>query len=154
MTNNDFRIVALPTALADEARKKAANRAPDHKISIVTDEQSAPCRHCLTCARPGEAVILFPYQAIPSNRPYAESGPVFVHAEACPRYDRPNEFPRELRNGRALRAYNREAEIVAAEIANGAPEDTAARLLADEAVDFLHVRSASHGCYTFKVERA
>ena len=154
MTNNSFRIEALPTELADEARTKAANGAPDHKISVVADEHSAPCRHCLTWAKLGDRVILFPYQAIPADQPYAESGPIFVHAEACDRYASAHEFPPELRTGRVVRAYNQQNEIVAAELANVAPETTAARLLQNDAIEFLHVRSASHGCYTFKVERA
>jgi hypothetical protein len=99
-------------------------------------------------------MVLFTYQSIPAAQPYAESGPIFVHAERCARYASPDEFPRELRNGRAMRAYSEENEIVAAEVVDGAPEETAARLLQDEAVRFLHVRSASHGCYTFQVERA
>ena len=154
MTNNSFRVVALPTTVAEKARQKAANGAPDHKTSIVEAEQSAPCRHCLSWAKPGERVILFPYQAIAAHQPYAESGPIFVHAEPCARYAPTSEFPPDLRNGRAIRAYNEQHEIVAAEIAKGAPEETAARLLQDKAVRFLHVRSASHGCYTFGVERA
>ncbi len=154
MTTNSFRVAALASDIAEAARQKAASGAPDHKISVVAEERSAPCRHCLTWAKPGERVILFPYQAIPSDRPYAESGPIFVHAEPCSRYISSNEFPRELRNGRAIRAYNQQHEIVAAEVANGAPEEIAARLLQNDAVEFLHVRSATHGCYTFKVERA
>ena len=154
MTNNSFKVVALPTAIADEARRRAANGAPDHKTSVVQTDHAAPCRHCLTWAKPGERVILFPYQAISCGRPYAESGPIFVHAEQCARYSSPNEFPRELRNGRAIRAYNEKNEIVAAEVLNGAPEESATRLLENDAVRFLHVRSASHGCYTFKLERA
>ena len=154
MTNNSFRVVALPTEIAEAARRNAASSAPDHKISVVENEQTAPCRHCLTWAKPGERVILFPYQAIPSEFPYGERGPIFVHAESCSRYDSPNEFPRELRRGRAIRGYNQENEIIAAEVLDGAPEETAARLLENDAVRFLHVRSASAGCYTFKVERA
>jgi hypothetical protein len=154
MTKNSFRIVAVPSQVAAEARDKAANGAPDHKSSVVEVAQSAPCRHCLTWAKPGERVILFPFQSIPAAQPYAESGPIFVHADPCAGYRSPNEFPRDLRNGRAVRAYNAQNEIVAAEVINGPPEDAVARLLGGAGVEFLQVRSASHGCYTFKVERA
>lgn len=154
MRTNTFRVVALSTPVAQTARDKAAAGASNHKLSIVQAEQSAPCRHCLTWAKPGERVILFPFQAIASDRPYAESGSIFVHADPCARYEASDEFPPELRNGRAVRAYNNEDEIIAGEIANGAPEETAARLLQDERAKYLHVRSATHGCYTFKVERA
>ncbi|MFL6567534.1 MAG: DUF1203 domain-containing protein [Chthoniobacterales bacterium] len=154
MTTNNFRVVALPSAIAENARRTADDGATDHRVSVVESERSAPCRHCLTWAKKGERVILFPYQSIAADRPYAESGPIFVHAESCTRYDSPNEFPADLRNGRVIRAYNQADEIAAAEVANGAPEETAARLLENPQVHFLHVRSATHGCYTFKVERA
>lgn len=140
--------------MTENARRTAANGAPDHQISVVESEGSAPCRHCLTWAKPGERVILFPFESIPAHRPYADRGPIFIHAEPCPRYALPNEFPDELRKGRAMRAYNEADEIVAAEVVDDAPEETAARLLEDARVRFLHVRSASAGCYTFKVERA
>ena len=154
MKQNSFRVVALDTAIAETARRRAAEGAADHQRSIVHAERSAPCRHCLRWAQPGESVVLFPFPAIAAHRPYAESGPIFVHAEACPRYATPAEFPADLRQNRVARAYNRNDEIVAAELAGDDLEATAERLLADEAVEFLHVRSASHGCYTFKVERA
>jgi hypothetical protein len=154
MTKNNFRVVPLPTEVADTARRKAANGAVDHKISTVESEGSAPCRHCLTWAKPGERVILFPYQSVAADQPYAEIGPIFIHAVTCARYDLPNEFPIEMRNGRAMRAYNAENEIIGAEIADGSAEEIASRLLENPEVEFLHVRSASAGCYTFTLERA
>src|SRR3954470_22921612 len=98
MTTNNFRVVALPSAIAENARRTADDGATDHRVSTVETERSAPCRHCLTWAKPGERVILFPYQAIGADRPYAESGPIFVHAEPCQPYHAANEFPPELRN--------------------------------------------------------
>ncbi len=153
MRTKSFRVVALPTAVAEEARRRANAGAVDHEISTVDSPQSAPCRHCLSWAEPGERMILFPFASIPTNRPYAECGPIFIHAEACERYDA-NEFPPEFRSGRVLRAYNEQDEIIAAELPSDSPEEAAARLLQDPQVRFLQVRSATYGCYTFKLERA
>ncbi len=154
MTSTSFRVVPLPTSVAERARSTAATGAPDHKIVTVEAEDSAPCRHCLRWAKPGERVILFPYQTVPAERPYGESGPIFVHLDACDRYARPNEFPSAFRNGRVLRAYNAQDEIVAAEVASDQPEEVAARMFENPAVESLQVRSAAHGCYTFQLERA
>ncbi len=154
MNTSNFSVIPLPTAVAEKARQTAASGAPDHKISRVETDGKTPCRHCLTWAKPGERVVLFPYRSIAADRPYSETGPIFVHAEPCLRYAAPNEFPRDLRHGRVLRAYNDTDEIIAARLADGAIEETAADLFADARVRFLHVRSATNGCYTFKVERA
>lgn len=34
----------------------------------------------------GEAMLVLAYRPFPSLQPYAETGPVFLHAEACDRY--------------------------------------------------------------------
>lgn len=99
-------------------------------------------------------MILFPYAAIPSGRPYSESGPIFVHAEPCQRYAATNQFPEEFRQGRAVRAYNSAFDLIGAEVANTeGPEPVIERFLLRAETAFVHVRSASHGCYTMKVER-
>lgn len=154
MKANHFRIVPLPSAVAEEARRIAHTGAPDHRTMTVEEPHTAPCRHCLRWAEPGERVILFPYQSIAPGQPYAESGPIFVHENACPAYDKPQEFPDQFRRGRTLRAYNERNEIAEAEVVTGEPEPVIERMFADPAVRFLHVRSATRGCYTFKVERA
>jgi hypothetical protein len=99
-------------------------------------------------------MILFPFAAIPPGRPYSESGPIFVHAEACERYRATEEFPAAFREGRVLRAYNSQHDIIAAEVANGAgPEAVIERFLQKPETAFVHVRSGSHGCYTMEIER-
>ena len=99
-------------------------------------------------------MILFPFSAIPPGRPYSESGPIFVHAEACERYRATEEFPTAFREGRVLRAYNSRQNLIAAEVANGAgPEDVIERFLQKPETAFVHVRSVSHGCFTMEIER-
>jgi hypothetical protein len=98
-------------------------------------------------------VILFSYDAIPAGRPYSERGPIFVHAESCPRYQ--NEaYPAEFSQGRAFRAYNATNDLIDARLPNGeTPEAVVAKLFENPDTAFVHARSATHGCYTFKIER-
>ena len=99
-------------------------------------------------------MILFPFAALAPGLPYSESGPIFVHAEPCERYAATHEFPSEFREGRVLRAYNSRHAIIAAEVVNGeGPEAVIERFLQKPETAFVHVRSASHGCYTMEVER-
>ena len=100
-------------------------------------------------------MILFPFAAIASGRPYSESGPIFIHAEPCKRYAETDEFPPAFRKGRVLRAYNSEHAIIAATVANDeGPEAVIERFLQRPETAFVHVRSASHGCYTMEIERS
>jgi hypothetical protein len=154
MKTSNFRIVPLRTEIAEAARVAAAAGAADHRVVTADSPRGYPCRHCLQWAQPGERMILFPFDAIPPGRPYSESGPIFVHAEACERYRATEEFPAAFREGRVLRAYNSQHDIIAAEVANGAgPEAVIERFLQKPETAFVHVRSASHGCYTMEIER-
>jgi hypothetical protein len=153
MNSSKFRVVALPTDTADEARQRAAEGRPAYRISVVDSPKSAPCRHCLQWAKPGERVILFPYGAIPSGRPYSETGPIFVHAESCQRYDE-QSFPSQFREGRVFRAYNAADDLIDARLPNGdEPEAVIEKLFENPEITFVHARSVTHGCYTFRVER-
>ncbi|HEV2843007.1 MAG TPA: DUF1203 domain-containing protein [Chthoniobacterales bacterium] len=154
MKTSNFRIVPLRTEIAEAARHAAEGGVSDHAVVTADSPNGYPCRHCLRWAQPGERMILFPFAAIAPGRPYSESGPIFVHAEACERYEATREFPPAFRTGRVIRAYNSQREIIAAEVANGeGPEPVIERFLEKPETAFVHVRSASHGCYTMEVER-
>src|SRR3954467_13939798 len=106
MNRVNFRVVPLAAEVAQAARRAAAAGAADHVVSIVDSPESAPCRHCLRWAEPGERVILFPFASIPAGHPYSEMGPIFVHEEDCERYSATGVYPEVFRNGRVFRAYN------------------------------------------------
>lgn len=153
MKTSSFRVVPLSTEIAEAARRAAQAGTSDHAVVTAESPNGYPCRHCLRWAQPGERMILFPFAAIAPGRPYSESGPIFVHAEWCERYAITHEFPPAFRKGRVIRAYNSQHEIIAAEVANGeGPEPVIERFLQKPETAFVHVRSASHGCYTMEVE--
>ena len=154
MKTSKFRVVALPTPVAEAARKAASEDRSDHRVVVVDSPNSAPCRHCLQWAQPGERVILFPYNAIPEGQPYSERGPIFVHAESCPGYS-DDSYPEAFRSGRVFRAYDSEENIIDACLPNGEePEAVIEKLLENPQTAFVHARSATRGCYTFRIERA
>jgi Protein of unknown function (DUF1203) len=155
MQRSNFRIVPLATEVAEAARTQAREGAPDHAYMTVDSLASYPCRHCLRWAQPREQVVLFPYASIPAGRPYSESGPIFVHAQPCARYEATDQYPADFRNGRVIRAYNSQRDMIAAEAAaNGDPETIIEKLLDNPETEFLQARSADRGCYTFAIERA
>jgi len=155
MTTSNFRIVPLPSDLADEAREAVKRGAHSHALVQVDSPRSFPCRHCLSWAQPGERVILFNYTSIPSDRPYAESGPIVVHEQRCKSYGATNNYPPDLREGRVFRAYDSHSNMIDAAVVNDVePETMISKLFSNPATDFLQVRSTTRGCFTFKIERA
>ena len=155
MTTSNFRIVPLATEVAETARRAAASDAPDHAVITADSPRGYPCRHCLRWAQPGDRVILFPYVAIPAGHPYSESGPIFVHAEACERYKATDKFPMDFRSGRVFRAYNSEYDMIDAEVVIGTePEAVIEKLLNNPETAFVHARSVTRGCYTFGIARS
>jgi len=154
MKTKTFRIVPLSTEIVDAARRAVEAGASDHSVVTADTPRGYPCRHCLRWAQPGEHLILFPFAAIAPGRPYAESGPIFVHAESCACYAATLQFPMEFREGRVIRAYNSQNDMIDACVANGeGPEAIIERFLQRPETAFVHVRSASHGCYTMEVKR-
>jgi Protein of unknown function (DUF1203) len=150
-----FRIVPLPTAIAEKARRVAELGAEDHAVVKVDSTTGYPCRHCLRWAQPGERVILFPYTSIPPGHPYSETGPIFVHAEPCQRYSATDEYPADFYNGRAFRAYDANYNIINAEVVNGNdPEAVIEKMLQNPKTEFVDARSVTHGCFTFRIVRA
>jgi hypothetical protein len=155
MKTSTFRIVPLPTEIAERARQLAKADAPDHTIVVADSPHGYPCRHCLSWAQPGERVILFPYVSVPAGHPYSETGPIFVHAEPCESYAATQEYPPDFRNGRAFRAYDANYNMIDAEVANGdQPEAVIERLLQNSGTAFVDARSVTRGCFTFRIQRA
>jgi hypothetical protein len=155
MTTTNFRVVPLNSEVAKEARRKAQAGTPDHAIVEVDSPGGYPCRHCLQWAKPGEQVVLFPYASIPAGRPYAESGPIFVHAEACEPYTAIDRYPENFRRHRVLRAYDAKDNMIdAIVVSDDRPEAVIEHLLQNPQTSFLQARSVTRGCFTFKIERA
>jgi Protein of unknown function (DUF1203) len=155
MKSSTFRIIPLPTEVAERARRATQAGATDHAVVIADSPTSCPCRHCLRWAQPGEPVILFSYAAILSGHPYSETGPIFVHANRCQRYSATDEYPDEFRNGRVLRAYDSNYKIIDAKVANNRePEAVIQELFQNPDAAFVDVRSVTHGCFTFRIQRA
>ena len=153
MKQHNYRIVPLPTEVADAARRNLAAGAPDHALVTADSPSGYPCRHCLQWAKVGERLILFPYASVESG-PYQERGPIFVHAEPCTRYAETERYPAAFRNGRVIRAYDARKFMIDARVVNGeGPEQVIEELFTNPDATFLHVRSASRGCYTMGVER-
>jgi hypothetical protein len=138
--------------IANEARESLRDRF-GHQLHVV--RETAPCRVCLRIPSEPEELILLSYQPLPDTGPYAEIGPVFIHATRCAAYARRNEFPRDFANRRlVLRAYGRDGSIADALVAEpGEAPQRAAEFLDRDDVAEVHVRHESYTCFDFKIVR-
>ena len=146
-----FQVSALPS---DDAERLRSATFDDFGNALEAAVQSGPCRHCLRYALPGERLVLAAYSPFAVQNPYRESGPVFIHADGCARYAGPGLPPDFAMRPVALRAYDAAQTIVHGEVVvDGTTERRVAGLLSDPAVAFVHVRSLTHGCYLFRIDR-
>jgi hypothetical protein len=151
------RIVAIPTEVAESVRatlKAPVYGFPAHEELATGD---GPCRHCLRTTVSGkERRILFTYDRFTGVESLPQPGPVYIHADSCPRYAENAGFPEELRGSpRTLEAYACGRRLVAQEyVADGKFEPAIERLFAHSDVDYLQVNSTTAGCFTFRIERS
>lgn len=150
-----FRVHAIP---AEQLRAVRARGRDDlgNALRPVPAGGGEPLRCCLRDAAPAEPIALIGHRPSPLGGPYAETGPVFVHAEECPGYPEPAAYPAGFRTRRQIfRSYGVDGRIVDAEVVAGAVAEAAIeRLLARPEVARIDSRNVAHGCYMFRVERA
>jgi hypothetical protein len=155
----NLRYTGMPSAAAAAYRAGTpdANGQPPERH--VSREGGEPCRHCLGSIARGEPYLILAHRPFPAPQPYAEVGPVFIHAEECPAYDPAAGLPRREQaasSGRILRGYGVDDRIVygtGVVVGNGEIEATAAAILDRADVAYVHMRSAANNCFTLRIDR-
>jgi hypothetical protein len=142
--------LSIPERVAAEARETLADGF-GHQLSVT--KEKAPCRLCLRISNVPEDLILLSYQPLPDRGPYAEIGPIFIHAGHCVPYCDIETFPVDFASRRVvLRAYANDGQILDALVAEpGKAPKHAAAFLRDARVKEVHVRHESYTCFDFKI---
>ncbi len=150
-----FRYLPIDEATVHAVRETLRGRHGNALRVQVSDSDTAPCRASLRVTLRGTRLILFAHRPFATEGPYAETGPVFVHADPCESYRASDVFPPDFRSRRLVfRAYDAAGAIHDATLADGVDaEETWARQFADAAVARVHVRNPAWGCLDFAVER-
>lgn len=154
-----IRFIAMPNEDAARYRAGAPDAyglAPERKIS---DGGGMPCRHCLDHIAKGAPYLVLAYRPFPALQPYAETGPVFLHAEVCHRFEAAETTPVVLQTSPdyILRGYGDDDRIVYGTGAVTPAEKIEARaneLLAIPDVAYVHVRSSRNNCYQCRIDAA
>ena len=149
---------ALPTEAVralQAGSPDAYGMKPERKIS---DGDGVPCRHCLENVDAGEAYLVLAYRPFPQLQPYAETGPIFLHARRCERAAETDMLPELFGRTAAyiVRGYDAGDRIIygtGAVVPTADIPGRAAELLARGDVAYLHMRSAKNNCYQCRIER-
>lgn len=163
-TSIAFRVHAIPPRTLAENRRAGRDQFGNELTPIVDAEGGSPLRCCLRRSTPGEAMYLIAYRPFAQNGPYAEVGPVFVHASECAGYSGTLAYPAGYRDWPTMvfRPYRHHAELNCDAIAYDAIQmgegPTAEKLIssifADPTIEFIHTRNVYAGCFMFSITRA
>ncbi len=153
-----FRCVAMPTETADRFRATMRDDAGNALIRRRAAPPGAPCRHCLRDAAPGEDVLLGSYNLPGPRGIYWTPSPIFIHADACERYDQRDHVAEIVRPRLvSVRAYDADDLCLydLGHVADGDAIDAALlRAIGDERTAFVNIHTAKPGCLLCRVERA
>jgi hypothetical protein len=148
---------ALPTETVRALQRGGADaygKIPERKIS---DGDGVPCRHCLGNVAAGEPYLVLAYRPFPDLHPYAETGPIFLHAQECERAGESSALPVMLESSDYIvRGYGADDRIVygtGGVVATDGIADRAGALFERGDVAYIHVRSARNNCYQCRIER-
>ncbi len=149
-------ITGIPTDHADHLRRGGADANHQPPVRTVADGGRNPCRHCLGLIAPGAPMLIVGYRPFVAPQPYAEVGPIFLHAESCPRY-RGAALPAWFAHltPAIIRGYDATDTIAYAtgDVIDGpAIAARAAAILADPAIAYVHVRS-KFNCFQVRIDR-
>ncbi len=152
-----FEAMDSATVAAFRAGGPDANGQPAER-GAVSDGKGVPCRHCLHDTPAGEEYLILAHRPFPAPQPYAETGPIFLCAGDCARWEGAGVPPILTTSADyLLKGYTSDHRIVYGTgrvVRREEVESYAAGLLADRRVAFVDVRSARNNCFQLRIRPA
>lgn len=143
--------LGLPTltALALRMGKPDAYGLPAERVA--NPYAGAPCRHCLKNIPKGAGMLICAHRPFSAPQPYAETGPIFLCAEACDAHC-DAQLPEVLTTSSEylIKAYSIDERIVygTGQITPQAQiVSYCEALLARDDIAFVDIRSARNNCW-------
>jgi len=154
-----IRFVALDTELVKRLQGGSVDANGHKPERHISSGGMMPCRHCLADIKAGEPYLILAYRPFPTAQPYAEQGPIFLHADTCRRHPDSEAAPRMFleREAYLIRGYGADDRIVYGTgkiVAPAVMAEAAQEAFGDPRVRYVHVRSASNNCYQCRIDRA
>ena len=121
----------------------------------ATSRPGFPCRVSLEDADEGESLILLHYVSHEVSTPYRSAYAIYVREAAVEAGSYRDTLPPVFANRPlAMRAFSFEGMLTTARLAlPGQAEAAILELLSDEAIVYIDVHNAAHGCFAARIER-
>lgn len=151
-----IRVLGIPSPITLALRRGAPDANGQPALAAQAEGQANPCRHCLGLIKEGDEMLVFSHRPFNTVQPYAETGPVFLHATDCVHYDAdtlPGWF--QYLEPALIRGYDDRDWIryETGKVVSGPALDAECRaILARPEVAYVHIRSRFN-CFQCRVER-
>ncbi|PTS86419.1 DUF1203 domain-containing protein [Pseudomonas sp. HMWF032] len=156
-TDLALRVCGISSDAAERIWQGGLDAHGQLPVRQVAQGMANPCRHCLNLITPGTPKLILAYRPFTQLQPYAEVGPIFLHAEPCQHYDQaqlPAWFA--FLEPALIRGYDSDDWIrydTGQVVPGSALSKTCQQILSDLSVAYVHIRS-KFNCFQCRVERA
>ena len=151
-----MRIQGIDTTYVQHIRSGGTDANGQPAVRTKAIGLANPCRHCLRLIAEGDDMLILSYRPFKSDQPYAERGPIFLHAEACDQYNSDQTPPWfAFLDPAAVRGYDARDWIrydTGQIVPGGDIANICSSILNDESIAYVHVRS-KFGCFQCEATR-
>ena len=155
----NFRCFAIDTATAERFRASRVDDFANPVRAITADADTGYfCRHSLAQPGKGRPVLLGSYNVARPKGHYWSPSPIFICANACPRFDSDARIPPAVRaiSLVSARPYDAEERLLY-DLNDTTTGDRLAplldRCLADERTHYVNIHTGRPGCFLCRVQR-
>lgn len=150
-------VQGIPSEMTRQFQSGGSDANGQVPVRQIAQGLANPCRHCLQLIAEGEEKLVLSYRPFAELQPYAEAGPIFLHARECSQYeaDRLPDWFAYL-DPAIIRGYGTDDWIKYETGAVVPGKDLAAtchKILLDPEVAYVHIRS-KFNCFQCRVDRA
>ena len=154
-----LHFTALEMDLVEGFQNGAADANGQPPERHISDGSGLPCRHCLEDIERGEPYLIPALRPFPALQPYAELGPIFLHAHSCLRYAPQTGLPKLFasRKTALIKGYSQDNRVkygTGRIVGTAHLLDNAGDIFQTPDVGYIHVRSAHNNCYTCRIDKA
>ena len=151
-----FRVCGIDTTFVNAIRGGGTDANGQTAVARAALGVANPCRHCLGLIADGEQKLVLGYRPFSRPQPYAEVGPIFLHAKECERYES-DSLPTWFRHLQpaVIRGYGHD-DWIRYETGTVVPGEQLAtaceEILSNSEVAYVHIRS-KYNCFQCRVDR-
>ena len=152
-----FLVRGIETEYVEAIRRGGGDANGQPAVRALARGAANPCRHCLGLIAEGDPKLVLAHRPFEHLQPYAELGPIFLHAEVCERYesDRLPAWFAHLQPA-IVRGYGQDDWIryETGNVVHGSElAGKCEEILSNPEVAYVHIRS-KYNCFQCRVDRA